>query len=120
MRSSRHHRRKLVAIACTTAAVLPDYATTQRMNPDSSPRPAPRYLMTEEAAEFLRLSARTLEKHRNTGTGPRYRKLGRRVCYTIADLEAWAEAQDFAMTSDPDYADACLGTRGKRRRRNER
>jgi excisionase family DNA binding protein len=90
------------------------------MNADVAPNPRPRYLTTEEAAEFLRLSARTLEKHRSTGVGPRYRKFGRRVCYTIADLEAWAEARNFAMTSDPDYPDLYVGVRGQRRRRKPR
>ena len=33
----------------------------------------PRYLRTEEAARFLGLSERTLEKHRTYGTGPTYR-----------------------------------------------
>lgn len=46
----------------------------------------PRYLCTKEAARFLRLSARTLEKHRTYGTGPLYRKIGGRVVYAIADL----------------------------------
>jgi hypothetical protein len=32
--------------------------------------PLPRYLYTKEAARFLSLSARTLEKHRTYGTGP--------------------------------------------------
>ena len=50
----------------------------------------PRFLRTKEAAEFLSLSARTLEKHRTYGTGPAYRKLGGRVVYAIDDLEAWA------------------------------
>ena len=90
------------------------------MNPDGNPKPRPRYLLTDEAAEFLRLSVRTLEKRRSTGDGPRYRKLGRRVVYTIADLEAWAEANDFAMTSDPDYPDVWPGERGQQRRRNGR
>jgi molybdenum cofactor biosynthesis enzyme MoaA len=63
----------------------------------------PRYLTCDEAAEFLRLSARTLEKHRTTGGGPRFRKFGRIVRYTVPDLEAWAEARAFKMTSDPDY-----------------
>jgi hypothetical protein len=38
----------------------------------------PRFLRTSEAARFLALSARTLEKHRCYGTGPKYRKLGGR------------------------------------------
>ena len=49
----------------------------------------PRYLRTKEAAQFLSLSARTLEKHRTYGTGPAYHKLGGRVVYAIEDLQAW-------------------------------
>ena len=41
----------------------------------------PRFLRTPEAARFLGLSGRTLEKHRTYGTGPAYRKLGGRVVY---------------------------------------
>ena len=36
----------------------------------------PRHLRTPEAARFLGLSDRTLEKHRSYGTGPVYRKIG--------------------------------------------
>lgn len=63
----------------------------------------PRYLTTEEAAEFLRLSPRTLEKQRVIGGGPRYRKFGRRVLYAIDELEGWANQRSHEMTSDPDY-----------------
>lgn len=64
-----------------------------------------RYLTNEEAAAFLRLSPRTLEKHRVLGGGPRFRKFGRRVLYAIEDLERWADARAYEMTSDPDYSD---------------
>lgn len=63
-----------------------------------------RYLTNEEAAAFLRLSPRTLEKHRVLGGGPRFRKFGRRVLYAIEDLERWADARAYEMTSDPDYS----------------
>ena len=43
----------------------------------------PRFLRTPEAARFLGLSGRTLEKHRTYGTGPAYRKLGGRVVYAL-------------------------------------
>ena len=49
-----------------------------------------RYLTNDEAAEYLRLSPRTLEKQRVIGGGPRFRKFGRRVMYAVADLDAWA------------------------------
>ena len=44
-----------------------------------------RYLTNDEAAEYLRLSPRTLEKQRVIGGGPRFRKFGRRVMYAVAD-----------------------------------
>ena len=53
-----------------------------------------RFLKTPDAAIHLGLSARTLEKHRCYGTGPVYRKLGGRIVYAIADLNAWAEIAD--------------------------
>lgn len=61
----------------------------------------PRYLRTPDAAVHLGLSARTLEKHRCYGTGPVYRKLGGRIVYALADLDAWAEVGTRRSTSDP-------------------
>lgn len=61
----------------------------------------PRYLRTQEAARFLGLSERTLEKHRTYGTGPAYRKLGGRVVYAIDDLQTWADRGRVSSTSDP-------------------
>lgn len=68
----------------------------------SSPRITPRYVRTHDAAAFLGLSGRTLEKHRCTGTGPVFRKLGGRVVYAIEDLEAWAAEHARNSTFDPD------------------
>ncbi|WP_316195267.1 MULTISPECIES: helix-turn-helix domain-containing protein [unclassified Bradyrhizobium] len=62
---------------------------------------SPRYLRTSEAARYLSLSPRTLEKHRIYGTGPAYRKIGGRVIYAIADLKAWADVGTRTSTSDP-------------------
>jgi predicted DNA-binding transcriptional regulator AlpA len=61
----------------------------------------PRYLRTPEAARFVGLSIRTLEKHRIYGTGPRYSKLGGRVVYRVEDLQTWVDAAAKASTSDP-------------------
>jgi predicted DNA-binding transcriptional regulator AlpA len=60
-----------------------------------------RYLRTSEAAHFVGLSIRTLEKHRTYGTGPRYSKLGGRVLYKLEDLQTWVERGAKASTSDP-------------------
>ncbi|MEO8724127.1 MAG: DNA-binding protein [Sphingobium sp.] len=73
-----------------------------------------RFLKTPDAAIHLGLSARTLEKHRCYGTGPVYRKLGGRIVYAIADLNAWAEIGRRNSTSDPG-AGVCLPARPVRR-----
>lgn len=78
--------------------------------PSMPATPAARYLNNSEAAAYLRLSPRTLEKQRVLGGGPRFRKFGRRVLYAIADLDAWADGHSYAMTSDPEY----LGRRAGR------
>ena len=70
-----------------------------------------RYLTNNEAAAFLRLSPRTLEKQRVIGGGPRFRKFGRRVMYAVVDLETWADARSFEMTSDPEYTARRPGVR---------
>ena len=59
----------------------------------------------EEAAAYLRLSPRTLEKQRVIGGGPRFHKFGRRVMYALTDLEAWASERSFETTFDPEYID---------------
>ncbi|QBR39546.1 DNA-binding protein [Kerstersia gyiorum] len=64
---------------------------------------AARYLTNDEAADYLRLSPRTLEKMRVIGGGPRFRKFGRRVMYAITDLDEWADRRAYGMTSDPEY-----------------
>ena len=74
------------------------------MRPDLAALP-PRYLRTKEAATFLSLSARTLEKHRTYGTGPAYHKLGGRVVYSVDDLRAWADIGIKHSTSDPGQDD---------------
>tara|TARA_R110002012_G_scaffold74650_2_gene189047 strand:+ start:1591 stop:1827 length:237 start_codon:yes stop_codon:yes gene_type:complete len=58
------------------------------------------FLTTREAAHYLSLSYRTLEKMRLTGNGPRFRKHGRYVRYHIADLNAWSEGRRQSSTSD--------------------
>ena len=89
---------------------VPSAAPTATHQHAQSAQPA-RYLTNDEAAAFLRLSPRTLEKQRVIGGGPRFRKFGRRVMYAIVDLETWADARSFEMTSDPEYTARRPGTR---------
>ncbi len=87
------------------APLRPQAALTATQQPVAPSR----YLTNDEAAEYLRLSPRTLEKQRVIGGGPRFRKFGRRVMYAVADLDAWADARSFEATSDPEYAERHAG-----------
>jgi hypothetical protein len=69
--------------------------------PDPFPALPPPFLHTPDAARFLGLSGRTLEKHRTYGTGPKFRKIGGRVVYALEDLKAWADRGVRTSTSDP-------------------
>jgi hypothetical protein len=62
-----------------------------------------RYLTNQEAAEYLKLSPRTLNKQRVYGGGPQFHKFGRRVVYALSDLEDWANARSCGATFDPAY-----------------
>ncbi len=57
------------------------------------------FLNTAQAAFYIGLSKRTLEKMRVIGGGPIYRKHGRYVRYHIDDLNAWSEARCKTSTS---------------------
>jgi len=48
------------------------------------------FLSPEQAAHYLGLSVRTLQYHRNRGTGPRFRRHCRHIRYHIDDLDAWS------------------------------
>ncbi len=58
-----------------------------------------RKLNVREAAAFLALSKKTLEKYRSIGGGPAYLKLGSKVVYDIRDLETWASSRRRTSTT---------------------
>lgn len=62
----------------------------------------PESLETErEAADFLGVTVRALQKWRATGTGPRFVRIsGRCVRYRRRDLISWAEARLKSSTSE--------------------
>lgn len=66
--------------------------------------PALIFLISNEAAELLRISRRTLERMRVDGTGPRYLKAGpgkrSRVLYRQSDILAWLDRQTYGSTSE--------------------
>ncbi|MCO6052365.1 helix-turn-helix domain-containing protein [Mesorhizobium sp. RP14(2022)] len=51
------------------------------------------HLSQRELAKRWRLSPRTLERWRFTGTGPRFLKLGGRCVYRLQEVEAFESAQ---------------------------
>lgn len=58
------------------------------------------YLNEQQTAERLNVSVRTIRKWRLTGMGPRFRKFGSAVRYSLVDLEAFEEAAVRMSTSD--------------------
>ena len=86
-----------------TANSLPLRSLPVAAQPSAAAPGNPEFLTNDEAAAFLRLSPRTLEKQRVLGGGPRFRKFGARVVYAAVDLRAWADSNTFGMTSDPGY-----------------
>jgi predicted DNA-binding transcriptional regulator AlpA len=59
-----------------------------------------RLLDQNEAARLLGLSVRTLERHRVTGTGPRFTRIGRLVRYRSCDLADFVEQNLRTSTSE--------------------
>ena len=64
------------------------------------------FFTTHEAAEVLRVSQRTLERHRIAGSGPRFVKAGRRVLYPHFELDAWTASRTYGSTSEAQAAEA--------------
>jgi len=57
------------------------------------------YMTTDEVAELSRTSAETVRYWRHVGKGPKSFKVGRRVLYDRADVQAWLDAAK-AVVSD--------------------
>lgn len=55
---------------------------------------------TKETAKRLCVQMNTLERWRVHGTGPKFVKVGRRVFYRVADVEAYLDANTCQSTSD--------------------
>ena len=55
---------------------------------------------TKRAARLLGISPRTLEKWRGQGTGPQFLKFGKRVVYSVTDIEAWMRSRRRRSTAE--------------------
>lgn len=62
---------------------------------------APELLTTAEVADLVRATPSTVRFWRHAGTGPAGFKVGRRVLYRRADVEAWIAAQERAEQRHP-------------------
>lgn len=58
------------------------------------------FLTRRQAAKWLNVSIRFLERAATLGNGPRFRRHGGRVVYALEDLIAWSDAQVRTSTSD--------------------
>lgn len=63
------------------------------------------FYTSQELADHLRMSSNTLSGWRYRGIGPRFVKVGKKVLYRPADVDAWLEEQTRQGTADA-HADA--------------
>lgn len=80
---------------------------------ESSTRKTIAVLDTRAAADFLGVSARTLEGFRVRGGGPRFVKIGGSVRYRLASLEEYLQQQERASTADPGRPADSASRRGR-------
>jgi predicted DNA-binding transcriptional regulator AlpA len=57
-------------------------------------------LTQSECAELLRLSERTLERLRVSGSGPKFLRIRHSVRYRPGDVEAWLASRTVQSTSE--------------------
>ena len=72
----------------------------ERSEGETETTPRTKYLNTREAAEYLGLSTRTMNRYRVTGDGPPFYRFGGCVRYVSAELDEWAAGRRRTSTSD--------------------
>ncbi|MCA0308813.1 MAG: helix-turn-helix domain-containing protein [Actinobacteria bacterium] len=72
----------------------PEGATGAKTGPDAGRH---ELLTTEEAADYLTVTAAVLRRWRLLGDGPPYVKLGSLVRYDRAKLDRWIDGQEVAV-----------------------
>ena len=85
-----------VRLPVTTASTQP--GETSMKNKEGN------YLSTRQAAAYLGLSPRTLDRYRVSGEGPDFYRFGGRILYRQADLEQWAAERRVSSTSEESAA----------------
>lgn len=65
---------------------------------DQPPRPL---ATPAEVAVYRRTTEPALAQERYRGSGPKFKKLGKRVFYDWADVEEWVRSNTLQRTDDP-------------------
>lgn len=60
-----------------------------------------RLMTRRQAAEYLGFAPQTLARYAWLGKGPRFKKLGRLVRYTLEDLEQWIKEEGLTPAAEP-------------------
>jgi|SRR5580700_3483066 predicted DNA-binding transcriptional regulator AlpA len=94
------HRRSSVSIPMTTRVLRIEMMQSPASQATLVALPSRKYSVCETAA-YLGVSKSWLDKRRLYGDGPRYIKIGRRVCYDVADLELFVASLKRHHTSEP-------------------
>jgi excisionase family DNA binding protein len=84
----------------TLRALASDGEQPRKRERASPPGHTKSRLTVKQAAEYIGIAKSTLDKMRVAGGGPRFIKIGKRVLYDKADLDAWIEAQKRRSTAD--------------------
>lgn len=61
--------------------------------PSKAVQPSEELMSRQEVADLLGVSARTLETWARDGTGPTYRRIGRRAIYLRSEVDKWILGQ---------------------------
>lgn len=81
--------------------VEPNAKTNAEINSPALASTSNEFMSSDDAANLLGLSPRTLERFRLEGRGPKFFKFGRVVRYRRSMTLDWAVAQLRSSTSDP-------------------
>lgn len=86
-------------LSCSQTWKTPGLRLQERRD-DRNRSQAPAACNAREVAEFRRITEASLAQERYKGTGPKFRKLGRKVFYDWADVYAWVDENTMQRTDD--------------------
>ena len=96
------YERVAARVMSTPGGAWDSGASERGSSEEAAPTTRAKYLNNREAAEYLGLSVRTMNRYRVTGDGPPYYRLGNRVRYVRAELDEWVTGSRRTSTSNAD------------------